>query len=136
MWRFLTRDVGLKIAALLLALFVWFNVAERRPVEVVAEIPIQYANAPAATEVVSQGPSKVRVRVGGTGVFVRWQLKDVRLVIDLSAGDRGIVTHVLSPGEVVIDRDSDLKILEIVEPKAVKVELREAAGRESAARAR
>ncbi|MFZ1948345.1 MAG: hypothetical protein WAW06_12415 [bacterium] len=136
MLRFLTRDAGLKIAALLLALFVWFNVAERRPAEVVAEVPIEYANAPAATEVVSEGPAKARVRVGGTGVFVRWQLKDVKLVIDLSAGDRGVVTHVLSPNEVVVDRDSGLRILEIVEPKAIKVELREAAGSPSAARAR
>jgi YbbR domain-containing protein len=136
MWKFLTRDAGLKIAALLLALFVWLNIAERRPVEVVSEVPIEYANVPEATTVAPGVPAKVRVRVGGTGVFVRWQLKDVRLVVDLAAAELGVVTHVLSPGEVVVGHGSGLKVLEIVEPKAVKIELREAAGHKSAAQAR
>lgn len=134
MWKVLTRDIGLKIAALLLAVFVWINVAERRPVEMVTSIPVWYVNMPAKTTLASRVPDVARVRIVGSGIFMRWRLKDVHVVVDLSAAERGVVTHVLSPAEVVTPPDQGLRVLEVLEPKAIKVELDALASKEVAVR--
>jgi YbbR domain-containing protein len=134
MWKAVTGDIGLKIAALLLAVFVWINVAERRPVEMEADIPVRYVNMPAKTTLASRVPQTARVKVGGSGIFVRWRLKDVHVEVDLSAAERGVVTHVLSPAEVVTPGNQGLRVLEVLEPKAIKVELDALATRDIAVR--
>jgi YbbR domain-containing protein len=134
MWKVLTQDIGLKIAALLLAVFVWVNAAERRPVEMVTDIPVWYVNMPAKATLASKVPDVARVRIRGSGIFMRWRLKDVHVAVDLSPAERGVVTHVLSPAEVVTPSDQGLVVLEVLEPKAIKVELDELTSKEVAVR--
>lgn len=123
MWDFLRRDLGLKIAAFLLAVFLWVYVAERRPVEVVADLRITYNNLPSNLTFAVSPPVTAKARVRGTGMFVRWRLNDVSLALDLSAAERGVVTHVLSPGEALVPQDRDMQVLEILEPRALRIEL-------------
>jgi len=134
MWKALTRDAGLKIAALLLAVFVWVIVAERRPVELVADIPVRYVNMPAKATLASKVPDVARVRIGGSGIFMRWRLGDTHVEVNLSAAERGVVTHVLSPAEVITDSEQGLRVLEVLEPKAIKVELDDLVSKEVAVR--
>lgn len=119
---FIRHDIGLKLVALALAIFLWINVAERREVEIVAEIPLKYDIAPDLT-FASEVPTKVRVRIRGRGKFLRWRLGDVYMLVDLTPAGRGIVTNVISPGAAVVPADKDVKILEVIEPKAIRVEL-------------
>lgn len=121
--RSFTHDVGLKIAALVLALFVWINIAERKPVEVTADLPLKYTNMPAQTTFSSAVPTSVKVRILGRGRFVHWRLKDAHLAIDLSGAERGVVTHVVSPAEAVLPEERGLDVLEVIEPKAIRIEL-------------
>ena len=119
----LTQDIGLKIVAILLAIFVWVNVAERRPVELVVDLPVKYVNMPANLTFAAKPPAIAKARVRGTGLFARWRLKDIWLSMDLSAADKGVVTHVLSAGEAVVPAERDVSVLEIIEPKAVRLDL-------------
>ncbi len=119
---FIRHDLGLKVAALALAIFLWINVAERREVEIVAEIPLKY-NIASNLTFASEVPTKVKVRIRGKGKFLRWRLGDVYMLVDLTPAGRGIVTNVVSPGAAVIPADKDIKILEVIEPKAIRVEL-------------
>jgi YbbR domain-containing protein len=121
--RALTQDVGTKVAALLLALFLWFNVAEKRPVEGVTELPLRYANLPANLAFASEAPASAKVRVRGAGRFMRWKLKDVYLSINLSLASKGMNTHLVSPAEVVMPADRGVEVLEVIDPKAVRVDL-------------
>jgi hypothetical protein len=121
--EFIRYDLGLKIAALALALFVWVTVAERRQVEVVANLPLKYTNIPTDMIFASEVPKAARAKIRGRGKFLRWRLADVYFAIDLSPAGEGMVTHVVSPGEVVVPPDKDLEVLEVLEPKAVRVEL-------------
>lgn len=118
------RNAGMKIAALAFSLFLWFNIAGRREIEVVASLPLRYTNMPSDMTFVDQVPVEAKATVRGRGRFLKWQLDDVYFGIDLSAAGEGIVTHVVSPGEAVIPPDKDdVEILEVVEPKAIRVEL-------------
>ncbi len=118
------RNWGMKIAALAFSLFIWFNVAGRREVEVVVDLPVRYTNMPTDMTFVEQVPVEAKARVRGRGRFLKWQLDDVYFGIDLSAAGEGIVTHVVSPGEAIIPPDKDdVEVLEVIEPKAIRVEL-------------
>lgn len=118
------RNLGMKIVALAFSLFLWFNIAGRREIEVVASLPVRYTNMPAGMTFVEEVPAEARARVLGRGRFLKWQLDDVYFGIDLSAAGEGIVTHVVSPGEAVIPPDKDgVEVLEVIDPKAIRVEL-------------
>ena len=120
---FLTHDIGLKITAFLLALFLWFNVAERKPVEIVTEVPLKYTNMPAGMTFASEVPTVAKARVRGRGRFVHWKLKDVHFAINLAPAVKGIVTHVVSPSEAVMPSDKGVEVVEVIDPKAIRVEL-------------
>ena len=118
------RNAGMKIAALAFSLFVWFNIAGRREIEVVASLPVRYTNMPTDMTFVEEVPVEAKAKVRGRGRFLKWQLDDVYFGIDLSAAGEGIVTHVVSPSEAMIPPDKDdVEILEVIEPKAIRVEL-------------
>jgi YbbR domain-containing protein len=118
------RNWGMKIAALAFSLFLWFNIAGRREIEVVMSLPVRYTNMPTDMTFVEEVPVEARARVRGRGRFLKWQLDDVYFGIDLSAAGEGIVTHVVSPGEAIVPPDKDdVEVLEVVEPKAIRVEL-------------
>jgi YbbR domain-containing protein len=118
------RSAGMKIAALAFSLFLWFNIAGRREIEVVVSLPLRYTNMPTDMTFVDEVPVEAKAKVRGRGRFLKWQLDEVYFGIDLSAAGKGIVTHVVSPSEAVIPPDKDdVEVLEVVEPKAIRVEL-------------
>jgi hypothetical protein len=117
------RDIGLKVAALALALFLWATVAERRQVELTVDLPLRYTDMPADMIFASEVPHEARARIRGKGKFLRWRLDNVYFRINLSAASEGLVTHVVSSGEAEIPPDKDIEVLEVLEPKAIRVEL-------------
>lgn len=124
------RDLGLKIAAVLLAVFLWFNVSEQKEIEVVVEMPLRYINMPSGLTFASEPPASVKARIKGKGKFLRWRLKDIAAVIDLSPATIGAVTHIVSPGEVTIPKNYQVEVLEIIDPKAVRIDLDRSATKE------
>lgn len=118
------RNWGMKIVALAFSLFLWFNIAGRREIEVMVSLPVRYINMPTDMTFVDEVPVEARAKVRGRGRFLKWQLDDVYFGIDLSAAGEGIVTHVVSPGEAIVPPDKDdVEVFEVVEPKAIRVEL-------------
>jgi hypothetical protein len=119
----LRRDIGLKVAALCLAVFLWATVAERREVELTVDLPIKYTGMPADLVFATQVPQTAKARIRGKGKFLRWHLKDVYFNINLSAATRGNVTHVVSEGEAEIPSGRDIEVLEVITPKALRFQL-------------
>jgi hypothetical protein len=116
-------DIGLKVLALLLALFLWFTVAERRQVELDVELPLKYINMPPEMTFASEVPRTAKAKIRGKGKFLRWRLQDVYFGIDLSPAEGGIITHIISPGEIETPSGKDVEVLEVIEPKGIRVEL-------------
>jgi hypothetical protein len=121
--RAVRHDIGLKIAALALALFLWATVAERREVELIVEVPLRYTDMPSDMVFADQVPEYAKARIQGRGRFLRWRLEDVCFSINLSAAEEGIVTHVVSEGEFESPPDKEIEVLDVIEPKAIRVEL-------------
>ncbi len=119
----LKRDIGLKVVALVLAVFLWVNVAERREVVLTVDLPLRYTNMPAEMTFASEVPRQASVEIRGRSKFLRWRLKDVYFAIDLSPAEGGIVTHIISPSEIRLPPGKHLEVLEVLEPKGIRVEL-------------
>lgn len=117
------HDIGLKVVALGLALFLWVTIAQRRQVELTVNLPLRYTDMPADLTFAAEVPREARAQIRGRGKFLRWRLDDVYFRINLSAATEGIVTHVVSSGEAEIPPDKDIEVLEVLEPKAIRVEL-------------
>jgi hypothetical protein len=117
------RDIGLKVAALALALFLWVYIAGRREVELIVDLPLRYTDMPSDLTFAAEVPREAKARIQGRGKFLRWHLDDVYFRINLSAGTEGIVTHVVSSGEAEIPPDKDIEVLDVLEPRAIRVEL-------------
>jgi hypothetical protein len=117
------RDIGLKAVALGLALFLWVTIAERREVELTVDLPLKYTDMPADMIFTAEAPREAKARIRGRGKFLRWRLDDVYFSINLSAATEGMVTHVVSTGEAEIPPDKEIVVLEVLEPKAIRVEL-------------
>jgi hypothetical protein len=117
------HDIGLKVAALALSLFLWVTIAGRRQVELTVDLPLRYTDMPPDLIFAAEVPREAKALIRGKGKFLRWQLDNVYFRINLSAGSEGIVTHVVSSGEAEIPPDKDIEVLEVIEPKAIRVEL-------------
>ena len=117
------HDIGLKVAALALSVFLWVIVAERRQVELTVDLPLRYTDMPADMIFTAEVPHEAKARIRGKGKFLRWRLDNVYFRINLSVAGEGIVTHVVSSGEAEIPPTSEIEILEVLEPKAIRVEL-------------
>jgi YbbR domain-containing protein len=121
--RWIRHDIGIKVAALALALFLWVSVAERREVELTVDLPLRYTDLPSDMTFTAPVPRVAKARIRGRGKLLRWRLRDVYFNINLSAATEGTVTHVVSSGEAQIPPDKDIEVLEVLEPKAIRVEL-------------
>ncbi len=121
--RWIRYDIGLKVAALVLAVFLWVIVSERRQVELTVDLPLRYTNVPANLVFAAEVPKEAKARIRGRGKSLRWRLENVYFNINLSAASEGMVTHVVSSGEAEIPPDKDIEILEVLEPKAIRIEL-------------
>jgi YbbR domain-containing protein len=77
-----TRNFGLKIMSLFLAMVLWLFVAIEKDSEVSLSIPVEIVNLPAGLVVASRPPSRIDVRVTGPKVLLmslRWDLPKVYL---------------------------------------------------------
>jgi hypothetical protein len=117
------HDLALKIVALGLAIFLWVTIAERREVELITDLPLRYTNMAPDMVFADEVPREAKARIRGRGKLLRWKLGDVYFAIDLSPAGEGIVTHVVSPSEAVIPPNKEYEVIEVLEPKAIRVEL-------------
>jgi hypothetical protein len=117
------HDIALKIAALVLAVFLWAVVAERREIELVADLPIKYTEMPADLVFTAQAPKTAKARIQGRGKFLRWHLDGVYFDVNMSAATEGTFAQGISEGNAEIPAGSDVEVLEVLKPKAVRLEL-------------
>ena len=104
MARFLLRNVGTKLLALAIGVFVWFFLSgqrRERTSERSYRIPLSIANIPPRTLISTALPGGVDVRVRGPFTALR-QLEPEKLeaVIDLREGRTGEQVYRLSPDDI------------------------------------
>jgi len=117
------NNIGLKISAVLLSVFLWFFVASRGQSEITLEAPLEFRDIPAELGIVSSNVKTVMLTVRGQERFMKnLNASNIRVFIDMSKAREG-------EGLFHVNKE-DVKLpfaisVTNVEPASIKVKLEE-----------
>src|SRR3990172_1352110 len=90
MKKLFTENLGLKISAVLISVFLWFFVTSRGQSEISFEVPLEFKNIPADIGIVNTSVKTVSVTVRGhERPMKNLKASDVRVYVDLSKAKKG-----------------------------------------------
>ena len=88
--RLLFDNLGMKIAAVLLSVVLWFYVTSRGQSEIPLDVPVELKNIPVGLEIVNNSYKKVSLYIKGQERIIRTvKPSDVRVALDLSKTKSG-----------------------------------------------
>ena len=98
MMQLLTRNLGWKLASLLIALALWIAIAREPELATTLSIPIEFKNIPDDLDIGSNVPDRIHIEVRGpSGRLSRDNLSDLAVVLDLSGAHVGERTYTVHP---------------------------------------
>jgi YbbR domain-containing protein len=101
MRKLLTENLGLKISAILIALFLWYFVTSRGQSEMSIEVPIEFRNIPAGLGIASSSSKIAVVNVRGQERLMKnIKASSIRVMVDLSRAKKGEGTFAISKDEI------------------------------------
>jgi YbbR domain-containing protein len=90
MKKLFTENLGLKISAVLLSVFLWFFVTSRGQSEITLDIPLEFKNIPADIGLVNTSVKTVSVTVRGhERPMKNLKASDVKVYVDLGKARKG-----------------------------------------------
>jgi YbbR domain-containing protein len=124
-WRKIFDNLGIKIVALVLALFLWFNTTINKNYDYELKLPLRIENLPINSIVANILPPDVLVKVSGKGKQILKLLlsRQREVVIDVRNFELKETNHILKPEEVRLPETQELRVDEIVSPKFVMISL-------------
>ncbi|MDP3110506.1 MAG: CdaR family protein [Thermodesulfovibrionales bacterium] len=123
MRKLLLENMGMKIAAVVMAITLWFFVTSRGQSEVSMDVPIELKNIPSGFESVRQGIKIVSVSIKGQERLLRnMKPAAVRVHVDLSKAKKGKGTYYINNEDVKLP--STMTVTNI-SPSSVMVALEE-----------
>lgn len=127
MKRLLTENLGLKISAILIALFLWYFVTSRGQSEISFEVPIEFKNIPSGLGIAGSSSKLAVVNVRGQErIMKNIKAANIRVMIDLSKARIGEGTFYISKDEI---RLPYAMTVTTVSPTSLKVRMDETASR-------
>ncbi len=123
MRRLLLENIGMKTAAVVLAVVLWFFVTSRGQSEISMDIPLELKNIPEGLESIKQGTKSVSVSIKGQERLLKnMKPSDVRVYIDLSKARKGEGTYYISKDDVKLPYTMTVTN---ISPSSVRVVLEE-----------
>lgn len=90
MKKLLTENIGLKISAVLISVFLWFFVTSRGQSEITLDIPLEFKNIPSDIGLVNASVKTVSVTVRGhERPMKNLKASDVKVSVDLGKAKKG-----------------------------------------------
>jgi YbbR domain-containing protein len=123
MKKLFTENLGLKISAILISVFLWFFVTSRGQSEITLDIPLEFKNIPADTGIVSTSVKTVSVTVRGQERPMKnLKAPDVRVYVDLEKTKTGEGISFINTADIKLPYS--LSVVSIT-PSSVKIKLDE-----------
>lgn len=100
-WLF--HNFGLKIVAVLLAVFLWLFVTSRGQSEMSLNVPVEFKNIPAGLEMVNTSTKTIELSIRGQERFMQFiKSTDIRVSVDLSKAKKGEGVYYISRSDVIL----------------------------------
>ncbi|MEW6107705.1 MAG: CdaR family protein [Nitrospirota bacterium] len=101
MKKLLFENLGLKISAVLISIFLWFFVTSRGQSEMSFDIPVEFKNIPEKLEIVHSNNKTVSVTVRGQERLMKnIRASDIRIFVDMSRAKKGEGVYFVNEGDV------------------------------------
>ncbi|MBI4690226.1 MAG: hypothetical protein HY754_08180 [Nitrospirae bacterium] len=123
MKKLLLENIWMKIAAVILAVVLWFFVTSRGQSEISMEVPLELRNIPGGLESVKQSIKAVSINIKGQERLIRnIKPSDVRVNLDLSKAKKGKGTYYIGKDNVKVPSTMAVTNLN---PSSVMIDLEE-----------
>jgi YbbR domain-containing protein len=120
----LTENIGVKLIALVVALFIWFNASGQKEAIWLRMIPVTLENIPDSLVVTGSVPQQVEISITGTKrQLMLMGFKRLELTLDLSEAVPGRQRVSLTPRQIQLPSGIDMRNVRILEPLAVDLRL-------------
>jgi YbbR domain-containing protein len=127
MKKLLFENLGLKIAAILLSIVLWFFVTSRGQSEISIDVPLELKNMPQGLELVNHGTKTVNLNIKGQERFIKnVSASNVRVSLDLSKAKRGEGTYYINREDIKLPRSITITN---ISPPSVRVTTEETASK-------
>jgi YbbR domain-containing protein len=125
MWSFLFRNFWYKLAALIMALLLWFHVATDHVYETSRAFPLEIVNLPPQLVLSEKIPRQVEVDIRGRGKeHLKLLLSERRSIkIDARLFKVGETDYVIKPQQIPIPEGLELEVTNIILPQELKIKL-------------
>ena len=111
----------IKVGAFIVAGSLWLHVVTERAYEDTVKVPLHVQTPPEGWILANPIPEEARITIRGIGkTFLRSGRRDRRIVLSPTYKGQIADTYTLSPSDVELPQD--IQLVEIVEPKALKLE--------------
>lgn len=123
--RSLTDNIGVKLIALVVALFIWFNASGQEEVVRIRVIPLVFENIPDSLTITGPVPEHAEVRVSTTRrQLLTMGFKRVHAVVDMSSARTGSQRITLSPSNLVrLPSGVDRRNVTVISPSMLDIEV-------------
>lgn len=119
MRKFFLDNLGLKIAAVLLSVALWFFATSRGQSEISIDVPLVFRNIPSGIEMVNNNIKTISLNIKGQERLIKnIKLSDIVIYIDLSKAKKGKSIYYITRDNIKLPHS--LTVLNI-NPSSVKV---------------
>ena len=125
MWRKILQNFWFKLAAVVMALLLWFHVATDRVYEYTERLPLEITNVPQQLLLAERLPDYVNVTIQGRGKELLKLILAEKKTLKIDAGEfnRGETDYAVKPEDIPIAEGLELKVTTLLPPKNLKVRL-------------
>ena len=118
----LSRNLSIKIFALLLALAVYGHVQTEKEQEAELRVPLRFAGLPETMARRESASRRVAIRLRGKGKqLLKLKLQPPEIRVDMKGARPGTVQRMLSPTDVALPKGTQAQVIDIIEPRMVEV---------------
>lgn len=117
-------NLGLKFAALLLAVVVYVNVRTDQSTTMLVSFPLEYVDLDDSLSLSGPSPSVVQAELRGTGKqLILMRVKEPRMRLSLSGARQGRFERTLAPSDLPLPADGAITVENLVGPRVVTLEV-------------
>jgi YbbR domain-containing protein len=112
LWHLLVDNSALKLAALIIAVLMWYGVAHDPVSEVSVRVPVEFSHPPKNMEYITDVLPQVQIRLRGPVRELRQlQPESIRLILDLRNATPGERTFDITPEQIQVPHD--IEVMEV-----------------------
>jgi hypothetical protein len=117
-------NLGLKLAALLMAVLVYLNVYTDRPATIMMSFPVQVTDLPDSLSLSGPVPGTVQAELKGTGkTLIRMRLSEPSLPVSLAGVERGHFERAIATADLPIAPYPGVEVVRIIGPRMLQLEI-------------